>query len=144
MRPANFLAKNFASVLPIPFFLLTIVDEGTLVAVLATDALDGLLGFRVDEALAITNLVVILAVEELDKLGADGVLLPASHLVVEVEHAALAQDTDGRTVERALAALHQFVSRIDSLTADQATVDILPSKPAQAVFTMCTMVDETH
>ena len=70
--------------LPLPVFLLAVVDEGAVPAVGAADGGNDLLVFRGDEAQALSYLEVLGAAEVPDELLADIVLHAARHIVVEV------------------------------------------------------------
>ena len=69
--------------------MLRVVDEGAVVAVLATDIFDELLVLGRDGLLAIAQPVVHLFIIVADELGTNGTLLLARHLLVELRQSRL-------------------------------------------------------
>ena len=136
---------NFGGIgLPLPVFLLAVVDEGAVPAVGAADGGDDLLVFGRDEAQALSYLEVLGAAEVPDELLADIVLYAARHVVVEVRHALLLHDTGVWAELHALFAADLRIAGIDGLLGKGHRVGILSDEPAQTLLLERTALDETH
>ena len=130
--------------LPLPVFLLAVVDEGAVPAVGAADGGDDLLVFGRDEAQALSYLEVLGAAEVPDELLADIVLHAARHIVVEVRHALLLHDTGVWAELHALFAADLRIAGIDGLLGKGHRVGILSDEPAQTLLLERTALDESH
>ena len=77
---------------PVKVLFLAVVLEGAVPAVVAADLLDELLLLGGDEAATVAQLIVHLAVEDVDELPANHTFLRTGHVDVEQREAALHGD----------------------------------------------------
>ena len=93
-------------------------------SVAATDAGDDLLGFGVDEALALAHLVVLLTPQAVNQLEADAALHIAGHLVKHLRKAALHHDDTALAIHLTLTGAHLGIQRIDHRQRRALTIGI--------------------
>ena len=98
---------------PIIFQLLAVVLEGAVPAVVAADPLDDLLLLRGDEAATVAQLIVHLAVEDVDELPANHTFLRTGHVDVEQRQPALHGDPYLGTEQHAPLAADLPIAQVD-------------------------------
>lgn len=105
---------------------------------------DEMLLFGGDEALAVAQLVIPFAVEDLDEFLSDVVLLPTGHADVELRQAALHGDSHPGTEQFALFAADLRIAKVDRDYRLKLRIDEISRQPAQALLTARALVVETY
>ena len=130
--------------LPIPFFLLTIIDDGPLPPEAATGFEDTLLTIRGDEAIALAHLKILSVTESTDESPTDTLLHASRHIIIHLGETTLHHHTLFLSKHGAMFIAMLRIEGIYRCLHHKIRICILSHQPTKALLAKRTTIDKTY